>query len=127
MSSFTELDAFTDNLTEYLDLLSENYNDPTQTLPMFEDYIGNLNFDVLITEAQLGANGTANYTTGALVDTVHFIAAVLREFNLRSKSKGQYFVDGQDDIDRTADFLDYMNGLYTNFFKGKSPIQAKSD
>jgi len=125
MSSFNELDVFDTQLTNYFTALATNFGNPASTLPSFEDYSTTLSYDVLLTEAQAGAIRAASYSTGALVDSVHMIAAIQREFNMRTKTKAQYFLDAQDDMNRVVDFIGFMRHKYSNYMRGTTPEQSK--
>lgn len=125
MSSFTELDTLEEKLVDYFDKVLANVSDPTKALPSFEDYVLDLSYDVLLTEAQAGAQRAASYSTGALVDTVHLIAAIIREFNMRTKTKAQYFLDAEDDNARVIDFIEFLHAKYKNYLRGAAPEQAK--
>lgn len=125
MSSFDELDTLEEKLVDYFDKVAANLASPAVALPSFEDYITDLSYDVLLTEAQAGAVRAANFSTGALVDTVHLIAAIQREFNMRSKGRIQYYADGEDDTSRTVNFIETLHAKYRNYLRGAAPEQAK--
>lgn len=125
MSSVTELDTLAGNLEDYFDLLQTNLETPSQPLPSFEDYIGNLIYDDLLTDAQAGSVRGPSFSIGAAVDAAHLVAAIQREFAMRSKSKIAYFADGQDDVGKLLDYIDYMHGSYTGYMNGITPQQRQ--
>lgn len=125
MSSFSELATLETQLTTYFTALSANFANPALAMPSFEDYIGALGYNVLLTEAQAGAQRAASYSTGALVDTVHMIAAIQREFNMRVKTKAQYFLNANEDTNKVVDFVEFMSAKYSNYMRGTTPEQSK--
>lgn len=125
MSSFTELATFETQLTAYFNLLGANLLTPSSPLPSFEDYSAALTYDVLLTEAQAGADRAASRSTGALVDSVHMIAAIQREFNMRTKTKVQYFLDAGEDVSNVVDFVDFIQAKYRGYMKGTTPEQSR--
>lgn len=125
MSSFDELNTLEEQLSDYFDKLSANMANPSNPLPSFEDYIASLTYDTLLTEAQSGAILGSNYSTGASVDLCHLIAAIQREFRMRSRSKFLYFADAEDDSNRVIEYIDTLHGKYTNYLRGTAPEQGK--
>ena len=125
MSSPDELQTITDALTEYFGLVAANIATPTAPLPFFEDYTDSIVYDDLLTDAFTGVSRGANYAIGAIVDTVHLAFAIEREFGMRTKLRAQYFADAQEDLDKLADYLNFMQGSYTNYIRGTSVEQYK--
>lgn len=125
MSSIDELRTLKDKLQDYFDKLSLNLSNTSNPLPSFEDYIAFLTYDALLTDAISGSDRAASYSNGALTDTAHMVAAISREFAMRTKSKASYFTDGEDDSSRVSTFMDTMFGRYYNYIRGTSPEQSR--
>jgi hypothetical protein len=125
MSVATQLKNITDKLQGYFSALSLNLTSTANALPSFEDYVSLLDYDEIYTQAVDGAERAANYATGALSDTVHQVIAINREFDIRSKTKSQYFSDGI--VDSATDAANYqdMYGRYTNYYRGTAPEQMR--
>ena len=125
MSSVDELHIITTKLAEYFTNISLNLDSTANSLPSFEDYIDFIIYDSILTDAQQGSDRAASFSTGALVDTVHLAAGLEREFEIRTKSKGDYFLEGEEDTDNAAIYIAELYGKYLNYYRGTSPEQAK--
>jgi hypothetical protein len=123
MSSFTELKTITQTLRDYFDEVTKNLVSVGNALPSFEDFEAPLAYDMILTEAQQSSDRAASYSVGALVDSVYFTAAVLREFGMRTKTKAQYYQDADIDSGLTVDYIDGLYGRYLNYYRGTSPEQ----
>lgn len=86
--------------------------------PEFSDSVASLDYSELLRTAKMGQTGSANYPGAAAVENVHQIAAVVREYGLRSKGKAQYYDDGQSDAANESDFYDSMSSFYSSMLQG---------
>lgn len=127
MSSVDQLEVITDKLIEYFDKVSLNLDSIANALPSFEDYIAFIVYDQILTDAVQGSDRAAAFSTGALVDTVHLATAIEREFDMRGKTKAEYFEDGIEDASNTADYARFLFGKYLNYYRGTSPEQARGE
>lgn len=123
MTSLAELDNNKTQLNIYFNALSLNLTSTSNLLPSFEDYNTLFATDSMMTDAMDGIGRGASYAIGALVDHIHLIAAIQREFNMRVKTRDLYFVDGQDDVNKMLDYVDFMHGSYRSYMSGKSQEQ----
>jgi hypothetical protein len=86
--------------------------------PEFSESLANLDYSELLRTARMGQTGSANYPGAAAVENVHHIAAVMREYGLRSKGKSQYYDDGEADCENETEFYTAMSTFYTNMLQG---------
>ena len=93
-------------------------------LPMFEDVVKVFVYDEILRDAIRGEKLSANFATGALVDSVQFIIGILREFTLRAKPKAQYWLDSQAEYGIDAGYYGHLYPTYFNMYRGKSPEQT---
>lgn len=124
MASADQLRVITSTLHNYFNELSLNLLSTGNLLPSFEDFVAALAYDVIQTDAVQGSLRSASYSTGALSDSVHLVAAVIREFGMRSKLKAQYFEDAEFDADTIVGYIDALFGQYLNYYRGTSPEQG---
>lgn len=88
------------------------------TCPDFSDSIGSLDYSVLHTSAVADQSNNANYPAAAAVENVHHMAAVLREYGMRTKSKANYYNDGQSDSLNESNYYATMKTYYSNMLQG---------
>lgn len=120
----SQLETFTSGMKTYYKNLSLNLTTSSSAVPMFEDVIGTFDYSEILRHALDGQKASANFMTGAMVDTIHDIMAVQREFSIRSKTRAAYFTDAVSDAELDYNYYDayYVNNL--NLFKGTSPDQS---
>jgi hypothetical protein len=126
MTSVEELKQISDKLTDYFDKLGLNFENTSNALPSFEDYVASLVYNEILTKALEGADRVASYSIGSLVDTAHLVAAISREFDMRSSTKANYFSVSVDDMDNLTGYLNGLYGRYLNYYRGTSPEQQVS-
>jgi hypothetical protein len=88
------------------------------TCPDFSDLAGTLDYSVLHTSAVSDQSNNANYPAAAAVENTHHIAAVLREFGMRTKTKANYYTDGQSDSLNESNYYTAMTSYYGNMLQG---------
>lgn len=123
-TSFDQLKVITDALNGYFSAVEDYINGDSATLPMFEDVASLLRYDEIFNDAIRGEKLAANFTTGALVDTVQIVIGINREFNLRAKTKAQFYADASDEYAIESGYYSHLYPTYYNMFRGKSPEQT---
>lgn len=118
-----QLKVFTDGMKAYYKNLQNNIADTNNALPMFEDIIMNFDYSEILRKAVDNRNMSANFITGALVDTAHDIMAVQREFSIRSTSRYSYFIDSMSEYAKDSDYYSSFYAINLNLFNGTSPDQ----
>lgn len=124
MSSATQLRAITLKLRDYFNKVSLNLTSTGNALPSFEDYVADLIYDNIQTDAVQGSLRAASFSNGALADTVHLTAAIIREFGMRAKTRAMYYDDAESESGTMADYFDLLYGQYLNYYRGTSPEQG---
>lgn len=123
-SSFDQLKIITQAITGYFNDVAAYINGDSATLPMFEDVVPSFVYDEILRDALRGEKLSANFTTGALVDTVQMVIGINREFNLRAKTKTEFYLDSFDEYITDANYYAHLYPTYYNMFRGKSPEQT---
>lgn len=123
MSAASQLKNIATVMAAYYNALSADLTSPGAT-PSFEDSVALLLYDEIYTEALLGSNRAASYSTGALTDTVHQVIAINREFDMRSQTKASYISAGVSDSGTDAANYQDLYGRYVNYFRGTAPEQG---
>lgn len=124
MAASDQLKSITDALRDYFEGISEFVSGDSDTVPMFVDVVPSLVYDEILTDGLRGEKLAANFTTGALVDTVQFVIGIKREFSLRSKSKAQFYVDAEVEYQTDSDYYEHLYPTYYNMYRGKAPEQT---
>lgn len=119
-----QLNTFATGMKNYYSALSLNLTSTTNTLPMFSDVIGSFDYSEILRHALDSQKVSANFISGALVDTVHDMMAVQREFTIRTKGRAAYFSDAVSDTLIDSNYYDAFNVKNLNLFKGTSPEQT---
>jgi hypothetical protein len=109
-SSYDAFSQYFSNLYQYLT--------SGGTCPEFSDSVGGLDYSELHRIAAQGATMSPNYPNAASVENVHHIAAVMREYGIRTKSKNQYYSDGQSDTQNESTFYSSMKTFYSGMLQG---------
>lgn len=126
MASHDELQTLCTSLSDYFDAVAAFVTLASNTCPSFEDFADTLIVDSILTEAVQNEKGSANYSSGAKVDIVHLIAAITREYAIRSRMKANYYADAPEEIGLSAESYRVMYGKYLNYFRGTSPEQMNN-
>jgi hypothetical protein len=126
MSSALQLNDLATQLGTYNTQVQAFLTNPATAVPSFEDFIELLKYEDILTDALNDTTASANFTTGALVDTVQFVLGIIREFSMRSATKSAYYGDAIDDLGDKIASLEAWYGEYYNYFRGSSPIQKVS-
>lgn len=120
----SQLNTFAQGMKGYYSSLSLNLTLSSNALPMFEDVVGAFDYSEILRHALDNQRSSANFISGALVDTVHDIMAVQREFTIRTKGRSAYFSDAISDTTLDANYYDAFYVKNLNLFKGTSPEQT---
>lgn len=72
--------------------------------PDFTTYLSSIDYSELHRITEMGQSGSSNYPNGAAIESVHHAMAVAREFALRTKSKADYYSDGQGDATNESNY-----------------------
>lgn len=118
-----QLTTFTQGMKGYYSALSLNFTSATNPLPMFEDVVSTFDYSEILRHAQSYQKGSANFMAGAMVDTIHDIMSVQREFGIRNKGRSAYFSDSISDSASDSSYYDMSYVTNLNLFKGTSPDQ----
>lgn len=120
-SSGAALQSFTVAMTTYFEAIAAYIDDPvTNLLPSFETTVNGFDYSVILAEALQGQNDNCSWRTGALVETVHLIVAIQREFTIRQKSKFEYYTDSQADSTLDASYYNALFPKLFSFYRGTS-------
>lgn len=99
-----------DSLAKYFSDMT-NYHLSGGACPDFKTYITTIDYSELHRVADQAQSGSANYPNGAAIESIHHITSVLREYALRTKSKADYYGDGQGEA---TDEANYYSTLKTS-------------
>lgn len=86
--------------------------------PEFSDFTGQLDYSELLRLSKTDELNSASYPGAAAVENIHQMAAVLREYGLRTKGKNQYYQDGISDAQNESDFYNNQKTHYAGMLQG---------
>lgn len=115
-------------LAEFFNTLSKHLADPAGTAlpPEFRDVVEKLDYSELHRMTFIRANDAASYENGAAIENVHQMTALLREFNMASKKKSDYYRDGASEADRESIFYSNMKVFWVSMLSGNYKEGATS-
>ena len=90
------------------------------TIPSIGSIASSLNFTDLETMAAINSKTTPTFSVGSAVETTHLAAAVLREYGMRVKGKGEYYTDGITSSATESDYFDKMKYMHHSAVQGGS-------
>jgi hypothetical protein len=86
--------------------------------PDFTTYISSIDYSEIHRVTSLSQASSANYPNGAAIESAHHIMAVIREFALRTKSKADYYGDGQADSSSEANYYSTVKTSMVSMISG---------
>ena len=115
-----QAEAANDGLASYYNDLSKYLVDTTGTVlpPEFQDVVDKLDFSELHRMTFSKTNDAASYENGAAVENVHQMVAVIREFDMASKRKTDYYTDGGSEANRESDYYSNMKVFWVSMLSG---------
>jgi hypothetical protein len=90
----------------------------TEIPPDVSEIVSKLDFSELHRMATTRASDSSSFENGAAIENIHMMAAITREFNLRSKSKIDYYADGSSDYMNESNFYSTMKSFWTSMIIG---------
>jgi hypothetical protein len=63
-------------------------------------------------------NDAASYENGAAIENVHQMVAIIREFDMASKRKVDYYVDAGAEANRESDYYANMKVFWSSMLRG---------
>lgn len=90
------------------------------TMPDLGSLLSSLDYSELYNAAFLNQKGGSSYPNGTLIETVHHIVALQREYGMRTKSKADIYSDAQTDMDTESQYFDSLSSQYTYNVAGLS-------
>lgn len=124
-TAIDQLKTITNGMNLYFTQLAAFFTTPSNPVPSFEDFVDLLVYDVVLTEALNSQDRSPSYIEGALTDLAQQAMAIHREFNIRSKTKGDYYGDAIHETTISAEYYTAMYGLYYNYFRRTTPEQSR--
>ena len=120
-STFTQAQSNHKYLAAYFLAMNSFVTDDTgATLPpdCSETLVSLLNMADLVTMTQARADDTASFQNGAAIESVHNVVSVVREFELRSKTKLAYYSDASADYMNDSNYWSTISAYYNNILSG---------
>lgn len=125
-TAIDQLKTITDGMNLYFTQLAAFFTSAGNPVPSFEDFTSTLVYDIIYTDAVNGTDKAPSFVGGALTDLVHQTMAIKREFDMRTKTKSDYYADAITETGITADYYTALYGLYRNYIRGGAPEQGKA-
>lgn len=107
-------------LAGYFAALSTAMEDDTgaQPIPSTDDLVAEFDYSELLRMATTRASDSASYENGAAVENIHMMAAIDREYSLRTKSKLDYYTDAAAEFLDESNFYATMKVYWVNMLNG---------
>ena len=86
--------------------------------PDFTTYVSSVDYSELHRLTSVQQSGSANYPNGAAIESIHHISSVLREFGLRTKSKSDYYGDGQAEATSESNYYSTLKTSMVSTLSG---------
>ena len=98
-SAVGQAESSNDKLAKFFSDLNKFVKDLTGTVlpPEFDDVATALDFSELHRMSTSRVADSASFENGAAIENIHLMVAINREFNLRSKTKLDYYSDAEND------------------------------
>jgi hypothetical protein len=105
--------AFYNDLYKYLKDDTGNVEPPD-----FSDVIDVLDYSELHRMTYIRATDSASYENGAAIENVHQMAALIREYDISSKRKSDYYTDASAEANRESDYYANMKTFWVSMLGG---------
>lgn len=92
--------------------------DGSSVPPDFEAVITQFDFSELHRMTMVRASDAASFENGAAIENIHLMAAVKREYGLRTKGKVEYYADATSDYLNDSNFYSSMKSFWVNMMRG---------
>lgn len=126
-SAIGQAEVSNNKLSEYFNEIYRFLNDTSGLLAMpdFKDYVESLDYSELHRMSSIRVKDASSYENGATLENIHNMVSILREFNLRSKGKIEYYGDGASDAQKESDYyatqkVRWVNMLSGNYTEGQA-------
>ena len=108
-----EMASFFNKLNKYL------VDDTGLVLPpVFQEVVDKLDYSELHRMTFVRTNDAASYENGAAIENVHQMVAIIREFDMASKRKVDYYVDAGAEANRESDYYANMKVFWSSMLRG---------
>jgi hypothetical protein len=119
-SAVGQAETANDTLAGFFSDLNKFVRDLTgATLPPeFSDLVDSLDYSELLRMTTSRVSDAASFENGAAIENVHLMVAIVREYNLRSKSKLDYYNDAQSDYLSESTYYSAAKVFWVNMISG---------
>jgi hypothetical protein len=119
-SALGQAETANDKLAEFYNDLYKYLKDDTGSVepPDFSNVIDVLDYSELHRMTYIRADDSASYENGAAIENVHQMAALIREFDISSKRKSDYYTDASAEANRESDYYANMKVFWVSMLGG---------
>lgn len=119
-SALGQAESANDSLAGYFSGMNKFASDTTGASipPDFQSVNDNLDYSELHRMSTTRAADSASFQNGAAIENIHMMAAIQREFNLRSKGKVDYYSDAASDYLDDSNFYATMKTFWVSMLGG---------
>lgn len=114
-----QAEAANEGLASFFNDLSKYLADTTGLIlpPKFQTVVDGLDYSELHRMTYARTNDAASYENGAAIENVHQMVSLIREFDMASKRKTDYYVDGASEANRESDFYANMKVFWVSMLR----------
>jgi hypothetical protein len=122
-----QVDSVTNKLAEYFSNMRKFVADSTgvELPPDFDEYVNELDYSELYRMTNTRYSDSASFENGAAIEVIHMLAAIVREYTLRTKGKIDYYSDAESEYLTESNYYStmrvfWMNMINGNYIEGKT-------
>lgn len=116
-SAVGQAQAIYSSLAQYFSDMT-NYHLNGGACPDFTTYVSAVDYSELHRVTSNQQSISANYANGAAIESIHHIVSVVREFVIRTKSKGDYYGDGQSEATSESNYYSTLKTSMVSTLSG---------
>lgn len=119
MASSDQFQTFTDGMKGYFNDLNGHLSSGGD-MPMFMDVVKDFDYSDILNDSISVSKKSVTPIAGAMVDSVHNISAVIREYGIRTKTRYDYFTDAIADTEAEANYYDSLSATVGTLLTGRN-------
>lgn len=119
-SATGQAESANDQLAGFFNDLNKYLVDTTGAVlpPEFQPVIDSLDYSELHRMTFIRTSDSASYENGAAIENVHQMVSLIREFDMASKRKTDYYRDAASEANRESDYYSNMKVFWVSMLKG---------
>lgn len=119
-SALGQAETSNDKMSEYFNDLNKYMVDTTGGVspPDFQDVIDAVDYSELHRMTYVRAEDSASYENGAAIENTHQCVALIREFDMASKRKTDYYTEGASEANRESEHYANLKVYWTSMLSG---------